>query len=268
VSQALNHLNRSANSGWLNHSTRGASSEVLEKFGSVPGIVINYQDEPPRQIDPTPLSAGHVGMIQFAKEQIKGTSLVNAEVQGIASEGYKALSGKAIQARQQGGLVGNEDLFDNQLLGDKIVGMQLISMIQQIFTPSRIERIVADKADMATSNMAAIFNRRKQELPVIIDKALKGEYDYIIDKSAGGLSAREAMADRLTNITQTWAQYGQVPVSLIMATLKYLDLPSADVEAIKQEVMQQAAAAQMMAQAQAMGAPIGGAPGQGNGAGA
>ena len=46
----------------------------------------------------------------------------------------------------------------------------------------------------------------------------------------------------------TWAQYGQVPVSLIMATLKYLDLPSADVEAIQAEVMQQ----QQMAQAQAM----------------
>jgi hypothetical protein len=268
ISQALNHLNRSANSGWLNHSTRGASSTVLEKFGSVPGIVINYQEEPPRQIDPTPLSAGHVNIVEFAKNQIKGTSLVNAEVQGVAEQGYKALSGKAIQARQQGGLVGNEDLFDNQLLGDKIVGMQLIAMIQQIFTPSRIERIVADKADVASSNMAMIFSQRKQELPVIIDKALKGEYDYIIDKSGGGLSARESMADRLTDITKTWAQYGQVPVSLIMATLKYLDLPSADVEAIKQEVMQQAMAAQMMAQAQAMGAPIGGAPGQGNGAGA
>jgi hypothetical protein len=38
-----------------------------------------------------------------------------------------------------------------------------------------------------------------------------------------------------------------------MATLKYLDLPSADVEAIKQEVMQQVQMAQM-AQAAQMGA--------------
>jgi hypothetical protein len=245
VSQALNHLNRSANSGWLNHSTRGASSTVLEKFGSVPGVVINYQEEPPKQIDPTPLSEGHVGMIRLGKDQIRSTSLVNAEIQGIAAEGYKATSGKAIQARQQGGLVGNEDLFDNQLLGDKIVGMQLIQLIQQIFTPSRVERIVADRADMQTSTMAALFSKRKTEMPAIIDRALKGEYDYIIDRAGGGLSAREQMADRLERITEKWAQYGQVPVSLIMATLKYLDLPSADVEAIKQEVMQQSQMAQM-----------------------
>jgi len=265
VSQALNHLNRSANSGWMNHSTRGANGTVLEKFGSVPGIVINYQEIKPEQIDPVPLSQGHISMIEFAKNQIKSTSLVNAEIQGIAAEGYKAVSGKAIQARQQGGLVGNEDLFDNQLLGDKIVGMQLIPMIQQIFTPSRVERIVADRADMATSNMAAIFSQRKAELPVIIDKALKGEYDYIIDKSGGGLSAREEMAAKLTDITKTWAQYGQVPVSLIMATLKYLDLPSADVEAIKQEVMQQVQMAQMAQAAQMggmapQGQPNGGPP--------
>jgi len=265
VSQALNHLNRSANSGWLNHSTRGASSTVLEKFGSVPGIVINYQEEPPRQIDPTPLSQGHVGMIQFAKDQIRSTSLVNAEIQGIAAEGYKAVSGKAIQARQQGGLVGNEDLFDNQLLGDKVVGMQLIAMIQQIFTPSRVERIVADRAGAPTSNMAALYSKRKNEMPVIIDRALKGEYDYIIDRAGGGLSAREQMADRLERITEKWAQYGQVPVSLIMATLKYLDLPSADIEAIKQEVMIQAQQAQMMQAMQAGVPPNGAVPPQGLG---
>jgi hypothetical protein len=267
VSQALNHLNRSGNSGWLNHSTRGASSTVLEKFGSVPGIVINYQEEPPRQIDPTPLSAGHIELMRMAKDQIRSTSLVNAEIQGIAAEGYKATSGKAIQARQQGGLVGNEDLFDNQLLGDKIVGMQLIQLIQQIFTPSRVERIVADRADMQTSTMAALFSKRKTEMPKIIDRALKGEYDYIIDRAGGGLSAREQMADRLERITEKWAQYGQVPVSLIMATLKYLDLPSADVEAIKQEVMMQAQIAQAVQAGMGGGAPNGSVPPQGLGNG-
>ena len=252
VSQALNHLNRSANSGWLNHSTRGASAAVLEKFGSVPGIVINYQEEPPKQIDPIGLSSGHVAMIEFAKNQIKSTSLVNAEVQGMPGEGYKVLSGKAIQARQQGGLVGNEDLFDNQLLGDKIVGMQLIPMIQQIFTASRVERIVSDQMDMATSRIAQMLSNKRTELPTIVDRALKGEYDYIIDRAGGGLSAREQMGDRLERITEKWAQYGQVPISLIMATLKYMDLPGPDLEAIKVEVMQQA----KMAQAQQMSGMI------------
>jgi len=191
-------------------------------------------------------------MIEFAKNQIKSTSLVNAEVQGMPGEGYKVLSGKAIQARQQGGLVGNEDLFDNQLLGDKIVGMQLIPMIQQIFTASRVERIVSDQMDMATSRIAQMLSNKRTELPTIVDRALKGEYDYIIDRAGGGLSAREQMGDRLERITEKWAQYGQVPISLIMATLKYMDLPGPDLEAIKVEVMQQA----KMAQAQQMSGMI------------
>lgn len=249
VSQAMNHLNRSANSGWMNHATRGAQTEILEKFGSVPGVVINYQEEPPRQIDPTPLSAGHIQLTAFAKDQLKNTGSVNAEVQGVASEGYKALSGTAIKARQQGGLVGNEDLFDNSLLGDKLVGLQLISLIQERFTPSRVERIVSNVSmGSATSDIAQLYNAKKAQMPAIIDKALKEEYDYIIDKSGGGLSARENMAVKLLEITKTWAQYGQVPVSLIMATLKQQDLPTADLEAIKQEVLQM----QQMAQAGAM----------------
>ena len=245
VSQALNHLNRSANSGWLNHATRGASTAVLEKFGSVPGVVINYQEEPPRQIDPVSLSQGHATMYQASKEQMKSTSLVNAEVQGIASEGYKALSGKAIEARQKGGLVGNEDLFDNQLLGDKIVGMQLIPLIQQVYTPGRVQRVIADRANKASSAMAQIYTQKKQTLPQIIDMALKGEYDYIIDKAGGGLTSREHIGVTLERIAEKFAQHGPVPVSLIMATLKYLDLPTADVEAIKQEINQMQQLAQM-----------------------
>ena len=258
VSQALNHLNRSANSGWLNHATRGANTAVLERFGSVPGVVINYQEEVPRQIDPTPLSQGHATMYQASKEQLKSTSLVNAEVQGIASEGYKALSGKAIEARQKGGLVGNEDLFDNQLLGDKIVGMQLIPLIQQVFSEQRVQRVIADPSNPASSAMAQIYTQKKQMLPQIIDRALKGEYDYIIDKAGGGLTSREQLGSTLERVANEFAQHGPVPISLIMATLKYLDLPTADIEAIKQEIL----GMQKMAQAQEMAsiAPNGSAP--------
>src|SRR5207342_1633782 len=101
VSQGMSHLNQSANSGWLNHATRGANKEVLEKFGSVPGIVIDYAEEKPERISPAAMSAGHWGLVQFAKDQIKGTSGVNNEIQG-EGQGSRTISGKAIQARKEG----------------------------------------------------------------------------------------------------------------------------------------------------------------------
>jgi len=111
--------------------------------------------------------------------------------------------------------------------------------------------------------MAQLFTKRKVEMPTIIDAALKGEYDYIIDRTGGGLSARENLAARLLDITKTWAEHGEVPVSLIMAALKVQDIPTADLEAIKMEVLQM----QQMAQQAAMMQMAGAVPtGPGNGA--
>ena len=238
ISQSLNHLNRSANSGWMNHATQGANPDVLKRFGSVPGVVINHNGEKPEQIRPSPISAGHFTLTQFAKDQIKGTSLVNAEIQG-QSEGSRTISGKAIQARQQGGLVGNEDLFDNGLLGDKIVGIQLISLIQDNYTPTRAKRIVENiSLGTQATPLAEILLTKKDRLPEMIDMALKEEYDYIIDRSGGGLSAMERLAVDLKDLAVEWAKTGTpVPVSLITATIKAQpNIPGPDKDAIIAEI--------------------------------
>ena len=69
---------------------------------------------------------------------------MNAEIQGITTQA--TTSGRAIEARQRGGMIGNEDFFDNQLLGDKILGYQVIQLIQQCYTPERIVRILGAEA--------------------------------------------------------------------------------------------------------------------------
>jgi hypothetical protein len=236
ISQGLNHLNRSANSGWMNHASEGAAPGTLEKFGSAPGVEITYKSIKPEQIRPVGLSTGHFTLAQLGADQIKNTSLINAEIQGLGSQ--RTISGKAIQARQQGGLVGNEDLTDNALLGDKLVGVQLISLVQQVITPLRAQRIVENVAVRnKESPIAQLMARKKNELPGIIDAALKEEYDYIIDKAGGFSSAREELAAKLTDLAGKWASTGQpVPVSLIKATIQQLDIPEGLAAEIQNEI--------------------------------
>ena len=90
------------------------------------------------------LSTGHMILTEFGSKMIEETSLLNAEIQGITTQA--TTSGRAIEARQRGGMIGNEDFFDNQLLGDKILGYQVIQLIQQCYTPERIVRILGAEA--------------------------------------------------------------------------------------------------------------------------
>jgi len=224
VSQALNHLNRSANSGWMNHATRGADSGMLEKFGSAPGVVVNYREIEPKEIQPAPLSTGHVTLVQFGADQIKATSLVNAELQGVQHS--NAVSGKAIQARQQGGLVGNEDLFDNGLLGDKIVGGQVIECIKAIFPPERVQEIVENLSARNAQGVSAMMIQHNQaQLPTIIETMLRSDYDYVVDRASAMSSIRQQDLADLRDIAKQFTDAGApVPLALIREGINKMDI--------------------------------------------
>lgn len=237
ISQGLNHLNRSSNSGFKNHATEGADPDVLAKFGSAPGIVINYKSVEPKEIRPAPISTGHFTLAQVGADKIKAISLVNAELQG--SNDPKVQSGVAIERRQQGALVGNEDLFDNGLLGDLMVGPQVIKCIQHIYTPERVQRIVENLSMRDQSGIAAVMLRdNRDKLPEWVEAALKNEYDYIVDRTAALASAREQLGSKLMEVADKFIKAGSpVPLALVRATIKQLDVP----ETLQQEIEQELA---------------------------
>jgi hypothetical protein len=193
LSNLLNHLNRSANSGWLNKKGEGAEKSVLEAFGSAARLVIEYETEKPERIEPARLDTGHFALFNASDEVIAKISLLNAEIQGTTTQ--QTTSGKAIEARQKGGMIGNEDFFDNMLLGDKLLGYQLISNIQQVFTGERIKRVMGRQAarspQEAAAKMFAQLQQQPDRIAQIIDRVLKAEYDYVIDRSPASVTIRQ-----------------------------------------------------------------------------
>jgi len=228
-SQMLNHLNRSANSGWLNSAGQGADVKQLELFGAQPGIVINYTDVEPKQIEPVQLSTGHFTLVNQADTEIQEISLINAEIQGTTTQ--RTISGRAIEARQRGGLSANEDFFDNALLGDKILGRQLIGLIQQYYDKDRI-RLIADGL-IAQDPNGVVGKLGEKDLDELIGNIVKSEYGFVIGHSPTSQTIRQVNLQSLLEMAKI---YG--PIIPVDAVIDLTDFP----ENIKQRIKQQALA--------------------------
>ena len=145
-SNLLGHLNSSTHSGWLNKKVGGANPDELKKVGSKPGVVVEFSQVAPQQIKPVELSQGHVELLNNSERQILRISGLNAEMVGMTTQ--NTVSGKAIQARQSGGVAIIKPRLRNYeefLLDESEI---LLSRIQQYYPVEKIKRII-DVADAA-----------------------------------------------------------------------------------------------------------------------
>src|SRR3990167_10748804 len=86
-SQALHHLNQSANSGWVMDEGAVSNMDALENMGSKPGIIVQKRRGFFLQkITPTPISEGHLGLAEQSYNAIKRITGVNADLLGQSPE--------------------------------------------------------------------------------------------------------------------------------------------------------------------------------------
>ncbi len=126
-SQALHHMNITANSGYIGDDDALTNErwDDLKDFGSKPGV--NIRKKPGaflQRIEPARISEGHLILAEAAANDIKDISGANTDLMGGTPE--KSESGRAMLFRQRQGLVVNEILFDNwrqtlQLFGETLV---------------------------------------------------------------------------------------------------------------------------------------------------
>ena len=238
ISQTLNHLNRSANSGWLNKSGTGANHQQLEQFGSAAGVVIEYEEVMPDRIEPARLDSGHMTLAQASDGLIREISLLNSELSGLGTQ--KTVSGRAIEARQRGGMTGNEDFFDNMLLGDKILGYQLISNIQQTYTQARIIRILGAQSvrnsDELGAKMYMELKNDTDKLFQVVDRCLKAEYDYVVDRSPQSVTIRLAQFETLLKAAKDFP--GSIPPDVIVDMSDYPENAKSRIKQHLQKIQQ------------------------------
>lgn len=182
-----------------------------------------------------------VQLMAMESDKIKEIMNVNGEMLGQASN---AESGIAIARRQQSGLMGNEFLFDNLSLAKRSLGRLLVKLIQKVYTPHRMARILQTvnqrNVDQPPVQLGGqpIEKYPMELLQALLEEADLTKYDVAVGES------QHSPTNRMINFA-LWSEMAAkgvpVPPELL---IDLSDLP--DKEKVKQMIAQasQAAAAQ------------------------
>ncbi len=143
--QSLRHLNSTANSGYFvpKKGLDRANKNKLIKFGSSPGVYIEYDPEigKPEKIQPTQLSQGHEQLALENTQDLREIAGINAELL-VAGDGQD--SGRAILLRQKQGLVMIQRILDNYSRTKKVVGRFLLTQLGEVYTVETAVRVCGD----------------------------------------------------------------------------------------------------------------------------
>ena len=179
ASQELHIVNTTANSGWMIEagSLVGLSADDLEEHGAETGLVLEYQrgTTPPAKIQPNTIPTGLDRIGQKAADNIKSISGINDSMLG--TDGAE-VSGVAIQAKQNRGVIMIQVPLDNLKKTSQILAEKILNLVQSFYTEQRIIQ-VTNEDDPLKPREPMVINEQTPEGKIINDLTL-GEYDVIV----------------------------------------------------------------------------------------
>jgi len=179
ASQELHIVNTTANSGWMIEagSLVGLSADDLEEHGAETGLVLEYQrgTTPPAKIQPNTIPTGLDRIGQKAADNIKSISGINDSMLG--TDGAE-VSGVAIQAKQNRGVIMIQVPLDNLKKTRQILAEKILNLVQSFYTEQRIIQ-VTNEDDPLKPREPMVINEQTPEGKIINDLTL-GEYDVIV----------------------------------------------------------------------------------------
>ena len=197
--------------------------EKFKRTGSLPFGMHKVRDINRRPIlnegikTPTEL----IAMEQISSEKMREISNINSELLGLNSN---ATTGIAQVEKKKQGLVGNEFLFDNLSLAKKRLAKKYIKLVQKIYTPERIMRILNNMNSRTPVDIGGvpITEYNEEELIEFIGNTDFTKYDTTAGESNYNPATRAA------NFTQ-WMELASVRPEVPLQLLVDLsDLPEKD----------------------------------------
>jgi hypothetical protein len=264
------HLNSSANSGWLAAEGAWVDPDKVEKFGTQPGINLEYRAEKgkPERIEPGQLSQGHAQVSAESAEAIKAALGINADL--LASQQGGTDSGRAIALRQRQGLLMVQELFDNLSRTRQIAGRLLLSQLGEIYDTQTAMKVLGEAFLVQNFPPVMLINPQTgQQEPMkdpqtgqpmrydaqlaetAIAEVLSGElgdYDVSVGEAVASESQRMANAAELSDL----AAKMPIPPDVLV---RHSQLPEATKNEILSSIKQAQAMAAAAAQARAPHAP-------------
>jgi len=212
--QELRLLNTSANGGWLSAKGAWVKKSSVKKFGSSPGILLEYKQgfDKPEKIVPTQLSQGHAQLAAENSQDMKELSGINTDL--LAMNESKSASGRAIALRQRQGLVMIQRMLDNFGFTQRILGKFLLSQLGELYTVETATRVAGENfITKAFAVPELTQSETGEEIPVT---DASGEMVMTVDNEAVGAVFNEVLND--TSIGKYDVAIGEVANS---ETVKY-----------------------------------------------
>ncbi len=198
---------RAALSGFFNHESQGAKRDDLENYAAGIGKVIPFKGAKPEAIPPPELPQTLVFLDTAADRDMDSVSNIHAELLGTTTQ--RTVSGRAIKARQQSGLIVQEPLLESFSQDTEDAVRFAIRLIQQFLSPSKALRILGTIA-MRQPDAELAQNLQGMALAEV-QELLKGSfdecYDVVIGTKPYDPSLNQQKLDALTEIAQQFPQY-------------------------------------------------------------
>lgn len=167
------------------------------------------------------LAAQDVAMAQDDERFIQSISGVTDENLGKKTN---AVSGKAIEARQQQGLTSSGAVFDNLYYAVQAAGEIQLSLIEQFYTEPKVIRILGDSGKMEFKEI-----NTPNEEGIVEDDIAAAKADFLVSQQDYRETLRQAMFESLSELTQNLSQtMPEVALKLLDLVVDMSDLPNKD----------------------------------------
>jgi hypothetical protein len=170
---------RAAHSGFM-WPKGSVDKEQMENYASGAGVGIEYEGaQAPTPITPPQLPQYLVYLEQQATADIRFVVNVNDELMGTTTA--QTTSGRAIEARQRGGLLTQEIFFDSFSVDQAEVTKLIIEMIRDRVTVEEARRILGALVQRTQDEtMTTALNKPPEALDLLLSRAFVAKFDVVV----------------------------------------------------------------------------------------
>lgn len=173
---------KTANGGWMfgDDTFNPVQRANLKKFGSTPGVQIEYKKgaTKPEQISPTNTGQIHKILEDDAAKDLKEIAGINEAALG---QELNVQSGRAIQAKQRQAVLSIQVYMDAFKRTKRFLGLNHLGNIQRYYTEPRMYRIMGKDGKFSQ----ILLNQEQQDptsgLARIVNDVTIGKYAVVID---------------------------------------------------------------------------------------
>jgi len=226
---------RGAHSGFYNKKTGGADRSDIENYAFGAGVVIEYETEMPKKIDPDEIPQVLIYLEKQADAEIHQSVNVNDELLGQTNQ--VTVSGRAINARQRGGLLTQNIFFDTFADEMTEVTRLLARMIKDKMTAAQAYRILgllaSDPRNQNDEALAPMREADSADVERLLSRAFSIDYDVVVTIKPFDATQSQAVFQNFLDFAK------QVPVPpdmLVAAATKAGLISAADGQRLQQSL--------------------------------